>query len=232
MSFQYGSVITGRPLVLSASTAATAYLYFGFALLLTALGVYFGTIYAPVIFSTGMNLFLVIASLAIVFSAGYWAEHAPLNVILGIAFPVISGLTIAPLISGIMLGYENGPAILFNALVATACMGASAAVFVRVSGRDLRGMGGVLVMGLFGLIGFSLLQMFVPALRTGMFEMVISCFGIVLFAAFTAYDIQRIEQQGRLGANPFLLALSLYLDIFNLFLYILRLMMALSGERR
>ncbi len=37
---------------------------------------------------------------------------------------------------------------------------------------------------------------------------------------------------GSLGANPFLLALSLYLDIFNLFLSVLRFMSVLSGERR
>ena len=43
---------------------------------------------------------------------------------------------------------------------------------------------------------------------------------------------QRIESQGRMGANPFMLALSLYLDIFNLFLFILRFMTALSGNRR
>jgi FtsH-binding integral membrane protein len=54
----------------------------------------------------------------------------------------------------------------------------------------------------------------------------------VIFALFTAVDIQRVKMLGRYGANPFLLALSLYLDIFNLFLYILRFMLALSGDRR
>ena len=87
-------------------------------------------------------------------------------------------------------------------------------------------------MGLIGLIVIALLQLFVPSLRTGGMEIVISGIGVVLFAAFTAYDVQRVQALGRLGANPFLLALSLYLDIFNLFLYVLRFMLALSGDRR
>ena len=42
-----------------------------------------------------------------------------------------------------------------------------------------------------------------------------------------AYDIQRIQHLSRLGASPFLMALSLYLDIYNLFLYVLRFMLAI-----
>jgi FtsH-binding integral membrane protein len=78
----------------------------------------------------------------------------------------------------------------------------------------------------------ALLQVFVPAFRTTQMELMISGAGVVIFGLFTAYDMQRIAQMGKMGANPFMLALSLYLDIFNLFLYILRFMLVLYGDRR
>jgi len=82
-------------------------------------------------------------------------------------------------------------------------------------------MANVLLLGILGLLFVGLLQAFFPGLRGGTVEIVVSAAGVVLFALFTAFDLQRIAAMGRAGANPFLLALSLYLDIFNLFLYVL-----------
>jgi len=132
----------------------------------------------------------------------------------------------------ILAGYANGAAILINALVATACMTGAAAVLARLSGWDLSGIGKGLLFAVLGLIAMSILQIFVPAMRTGMTELLLSGAGVVIFGLFAAFDLQRISRIGRMGMSPFLLALSLYLDIFNLFLYILRFMVALSGNRR
>ena len=87
-------------------------------------------------------------------------------------------------------------------------------------------------MGLIGLLVLSVLQIFVPAFRTTGFELMLSGGGVVIFAIFTAIDLQRVAEQSRSGANPFLMALSLYLDIFNLFLFILRFMLVIAGDRR
>jgi FtsH-binding integral membrane protein len=89
-----------------------------------------------------------------------------------------------------------------------------------------------LFLALLGLIALGLLQVFIPSMRGGSTELLISGGGVIVFALFTAYDIQRVQTLARAGQNPFLLALSLYLDLFNLFLYVLRFMTALSGERR
>jgi hypothetical protein len=111
-------------------------------------------------------------------------------------------------------------------------MALAAGALARLSGWDLGFLGRGLLFALFGLIGFSLLQLFVPGLRTTGFDLMLSGAGIVIFALFTAYDLQRVQEMGKLGASPFLMALRLYLDIFNLFLYVLRFMTALSGDRR
>ena len=93
-------------------------------------------------------------------------------------------------------------------------------------------LSGILFLAVIGLLVMGVLQIFLPLLRTGVFELAVSGGGILVFALFLAVDLQRVAAQSRVGANPILLALSLYLDIFNLFLFILRFMVAISGERR
>lgn len=206
---------------------------FALAMGLTVLGVSIGTLYAEQFFRSGMHLVLLVAELGIVFTARLWMEKSPLNVLLFGLFPLLSGITITPYLWYVTGGLTNGTTILLNALVATVFMTAAAAVFARTTSLPLASISRFLLFGVIGLIGFGLLQIFVPALRQSVgFEMALSGAGVVIFAAFTAFDLQRVQQMGRAGANPFLLALSLYLDIFNLFLYILRFMTALSGNRR
>ncbi|MDD5102951.1 MAG: Bax inhibitor-1/YccA family protein [Candidatus Peribacteraceae bacterium] len=224
--------IRSRPVVLDSSSEAKVYGLFALALALTVVGVVLGLMYARILIGSGVQIFFLIGELILIFTSRMWMRSSPLNIILFAAFPLLSGITVTPYILYVLAGYVNGATILLNASAATVFMAAGSAVFALTTKADLSGMGRVLFMGLIGLIVIALLQLFVPSLRTGGAEVLISGVGVVLFAAFTAYDVQRVQMMGRLGANPFLLALSLYLDIFNLFLYILRFMLALSGNRR
>jgi FtsH-binding integral membrane protein len=221
-----------QPLVISQSTEAQVYALFALAMLLTLVGTFLGMQYADVFFTTGFIFVLVIAELAIVFTSRLWMDISPLNVLLFGVFPLLSGITVTPFILSVIEQYVNGGSILLNALASTAFMAAAGAVFARTTQWNLAGLWKVLIIGVVGLIVMGLLQIFFPALQTGAMELFISGAGVIIFALFTVYDLQRIQTQSRLGANPFLLALSLYLDIFNLFLYIVRFMLAISGNRR
>lgn len=225
-------LVHSRPVVLSASTEAQVYGLFALAMGLTVLGVYGGMQLLTLLFGSGLVWLLVIAEFGIILTSGLWMERSPLNYILFGIFPVLSGLTITPFIVHVLTGYANGGAILTNALLSTMFMGLAACVFARTTTWNLGVMGRGLFFALLGLIAFALLQIFVPALRTTTMELMFSGAGVVVFGLFTAYDLQRIQFLGQQGMNPFLLALSLYLDIFNLFLYVLRFMIALSGDRR
>jgi FtsH-binding integral membrane protein len=93
-------------------------------------------------------------------------------------------------------------------------------------------MGSFLVMGLFGLILASLVNMIWPS---GALSFAISVIGVGVFAGLTAYDTQRIKEMydsmdddGTMGRKAIMGALSLYLDFINLFLMLLRLV----GDRR
>ena len=95
--------------------------------------------------------------------------------------------------------------------------------------RDLTGMGSFLIMGLFGIIIASLVNIF---LVSSMMQWIISVVGVLVFAGLTAYDTQRLKNEYVYGAmdgevmerSAIMGALSLYLDFLNLFTMLLQLM--------
>ena len=225
--------ISSRPyaVALSASTQSQAYALLAFAMGLTLVGVAIGTQFAGLLLSSGIHLLFAIAELGIIFTAQMWAKHSPLNYLLFGLFPLLSGLSLTPYLLLIATGYVNGAEILWNAVGATVCLSLAAVVLSRLA-PNLSVWANALFYALIGLLVVSLFQIFIPALRTQGAELFISGGATVLFGLFLAFDIQRLQRGAALGMSPFLLALSLYLDIYNLFLSVLRFMTALSGERR
>lgn len=95
--------------------------------------------------------------------------------------------------------------------------------------RDLGPMGAFMVMGLFGLIIATIVNLFIGS---SSMDFAISLLGVAIFAGLTAWDTQKIktdylsgvrggDAEGRLAVMG---ALTLYLDFVNLMLYILKLM--------
>ena len=93
-------------------------------------------------------------------------------------------------------------------------------------------MGSFLVMGLFGLIIASLINMFVGS---GIVSFAISLLGVLIFAGLTAWDTQRLKEEydvvagsGEMAAKASVMgALTLYLNFVNMFQFIL----SLTGQR-
>ncbi len=226
------SGVTSRPLTLGKSVEAEVYMLFAVALGLTSTGIFVGIQYSTALLGSGIQVVFLIAELILIFTSRLWVDKTPLNYLLFGLFPVLSGITITPYVLSILAGYANGGVILMNAFLATVCMAGASAVFAKVTHWNLGFLGRALFFGLLGLIALGILQIFVPAFASTQMELLISGGGVLFFAVFTAYDIQRIAQLSRTGASPFLLALSLYLDIFNMFLYVLRFMLAIYGNRR
>jgi FtsH-binding integral membrane protein len=202
------------------------------AMALTLVGVFGGLqLFQTATVSSGLFFACAIAELAIIFTSGWWSNRSPLNMILFGLFPLLSGVTLTPLLLSVLTGYANGPIILINALASTALMTAAAAVLARM-GFNLMSLVPALFLGVIGLLIMGLLQIFLPSLRSGPVELAVSGAGVFIFSLFIAVDVQRISQAGRMGGmSPFQLALSLYLDIYNLFVFVLRLMLAISGRR-
>jgi modulator of FtsH protease len=161
------------------------------------------------------------AELLIILTSRLWSQRSPLNKIMFALFAFITGMTVAPLIAVVAASY-GGVMIIMKALLATILTFTAAAIFGWTTHFNLSGMRGFLVIGLIGLIITGVLGFFFPWGNT--MELVYSGGGVLLFTGFIMYDFQRLK---KFPENMYIeAALSLYLDIFNLFLFMLRLMLA------
>ena len=98
--------------------------------------------------------------------------------------------------------------------------------------KDLTKLGSFLMMGLFGIIIASVVNIF---MKSTMMYYVISIIGVLVFVGLTAYDTQKIknmylatDDSETSGKKAVMGALTLYLDFINLFIMLLR----LFGQRR
>jgi FtsH-binding integral membrane protein len=144
-----------------------------------------------------------------------------------ILYSALNGLTL----SAVFLAYTS--ASIVSTLVVTAGTFGAMSVYGLVTKRSLDGLGSFAFMGLIGVILASVVNIF---LRNDMLGFVLSCAGVIVFVALTAYDTRKLKmmalavdgasEEGRRGAISG--ALALYLDFINLFLMLLN----LFGRRR
>ena len=87
-------------------------------------------------------------------------------------------------------------------------------------------MGKFLFIGVILLVVASLANIFfaIPALA-----LTISAIAVLIFSAYILYDISQIIHGGE--TNYVMATMSLYLNIYNIFVNLLSLLMALTGEK-
>lgn len=201
--------------------------FFALAVLISAAGTYFSANYLFQYFAaTPALMYIVFAvELILVFTSRMWSTRHPLNRIMFVAFAFVSGVTLGPLMA-VLTASAAGMALLTKALLITGLMFSAAALFGWATKMDLSGMRGFLMFALIGMIVMSIVGIFIPWSNTT--EIFFSGAGVLLFSGFIIYDINKLHtypEDRYIDA-----ALSLYLDIFNLFIYILRLLGALDRK--
>ncbi len=127
-------------------------------------------------------------------------------------------------LSSIFLVY-TGQSIVQTFFVTAASFGALS-LYGYTTKKDLSAMGSFLIMGLFGLIIASLVNIF---LQSSAMAFAISAIGVLIFAGLTAYDTQKIKEMyydaddvAVAGRKAIMGALTLYLDFINLFMFLLQ----------
>ena len=151
-------------------------------------------------------------------------KHSAAGVPVLLAFTFFMGLMLSRMI-GTILGFSNGSELIMTAFAGTAGVFLVMASVASVIKRDLSGMGKWLFVGAMVLFVGILVNMFVGS-TVGM--MVISVAGIGIFSAFMLYDLKRIMDGGE--TNYISATLALYLDLFNVFQFMLSLL-GLGGDR-
>ena len=186
-------------------------------LMLTALG--------KALFVSPLKWVVIFAPLALVFLLSFGIERMR-PAVAQIVFWIYAALVGISLASIFMVFTHTSIVRVF--FITAASFGALS-LWGYTTQRDLTGMGSFLLMGLFGIILASIVNIF---MASSMLQFVISVVGVLVFAGLTAWDTQRLKTEYLYGAmdgetaerSSILGALSLYLNFINLFTLLLQLL--------
>jgi FtsH-binding integral membrane protein len=171
---------------------------------------------------------VALAPLALVFLLSFRIEKMSIGAAQA-AFWAYAGL-VGLSLSGLFFVYTGTSIARTFFVTAATFLGMS--LYGYTTRTDLARTGSFLLMGLFGIIVASLVNVF---LDSSALQLAISVVGVIVFVGLTAYDTQRIKEiylnsdvPAIAGKKAIMGALALYLDFLNLFI----LLMQLTGDRR
>ncbi|MCU6499375.1 Bax inhibitor-1/YccA family protein [Rugamonas sp. A1-17] len=153
-------------------------------------------------------------------------KDSGVGVALLLGFTFFMGLMLTPILSFTLRAYTNGAFLIMTAFGGTATVFAVLATVATVSKRDFSGMGTWLFAGVIVLLLASLANIFlhIPAM-----SLVISVIAVAIFSAYILYDVQQIINGGE--TNYIRATLNIYLDVYNIFVNLLRLLGIFGGNR-
>lgn len=223
--------VLGRESTLAATqnkVLRNTYALLGLTMIPTIIGAFFGL---------QMN-FSFMAQHPFIFAIGFIAvmfgmfqlisanQNKALGVWLLLAMTFVFGLLLGPILQ-VALHLRNGGEIVGLAAAGTGVTFLSLAAIGSSPARDFSGLGKFLFVGLILVVIASLANMFFhfdPA------HLVISGVSVLIFSGYILYDVNQIVRGGQ--TNYVMATLSLYLDVYNLFVNLLHILMSLMGGDR
>ncbi|MBL8394734.1 MAG: Bax inhibitor-1/YccA family protein [Candidatus Accumulibacter sp.] len=179
-------------------------------------------------FMAGSPLMSFLLFLGIAFGFMWGIErtkNSGMGVVLLLAFTFFMGLMLSRILQ-VALGFSNGGSLIAMAAGGTGVIFFSLAGVASVTKKDFSFMGKFLFIGMIVVLLAALGNIFfqIPAL-----SLTISAVAVMIFSAYILYDISRIVTGGE--DNYISATLAVYLDIYNVFVSLLNLLMAFSGDR-
>jgi len=159
---------------------------------------------------------------------GPFAIHALRNSVWGLvltfAFTGLLGFFLGPILS-MYLGLPNGPQIVGNAFAATAVAFVALSGYALATKKDFSFLGGFLVVGLIVALLAIVANIFlaIPAL-----SLAISAAVVLLLSAAILFDTSRMIHDPE--ANYIVMTVSLYANLYVMFLHLLNLFHAFMGD--
>ena len=170
----------------------------------------------------------LVGGIACLIALGFVKDSTPLNLVLLYAFAVLEGMILGQVLETYLRAGLSR--IVLDAAAVTTGVSLVAGAYGYTTKRDLTALGSVLFIGLLAVIGASLLGLFLhmPALYTA-----VAAAAALVFTGFLVFDLNRIAKAGQVDTgDAVLLAVSVYVDILNLFLALLSLLSAVRGHDR
>jgi modulator of FtsH protease len=180
-----------------------------------AVGAYVGVPIAGAIQAWFFPLFLL--EIGLLIGLQFVKNKPGINLAVMFGFVFMTGLMLAPLLAR-TLGMSGGGTIIGNAFAMTSIVFGAMSFYAIKTTRDFTSYGKPLMIALFVIIGFSVINIF---LGNPMLHVMISGAVVLLFSILVIYDTQNIMQ----GAyeTPIDGAIALYLDFLNIFTSLLQL---------
>jgi FtsH-binding integral membrane protein len=203
------------------------YMMLGLTMIPTVFGAFIGTsinfsfmaqhpiMYSLLMFGVMMGLLFAVTAL----------RNSVWGIVALLGFTLVMGVFLGPILQ-VALHFRNGAQLVGLAAGGTGIIFLSLATIATTTKKDFSFMGKFLFIGLILLIVASFANLFfaIPAL-----SLTISAIAVMIFSAYILFDVSRIVHGGE--TNYVMATLSLYMDIYNLFINLLNLLMAFSGER-
>jgi modulator of FtsH protease len=145
---------------------------------------------------------------------------------LGVVFAItgLFGFALGPLLN-MYLALSNGSQLIGMAMGGTGVIFLSLSGYALTTRKNFSFMGGFLMTGMIAILIAALANIFlaIPAL-----QLAISALVIMLMSGFILYDTSRMIHEPH--GNYLMMTVSLYLNIFNIFVSLLQLLGAFSGD--
>ena len=178
----------------------------------TALGAYVGRN-----LSGGTGIAFFIGAFACIFGLNAASRRGHEQLAIGLLFGL--GLLIGMAVGPVLAVYAKAdPAALWQSAGATAAFVGALGAVGYATRRDLSSWARMLFWALLALIVFGIVGIFV-AIPGG--NVIYAVAGLAIFGAFTIFDFNRLRRTNASNAVP--IAAGIFLDIFNVFLFMLRL---------
>ncbi len=188
------------------------------------------TILLPPVVAFGLQHYFIMLILFVgaFFGASALRRVPGVNLVALFGYTFIAGLFIAPSIFIAQLLASQGASLdaspVRDAFLLTGAAFTGLTAYVFISRKDFSFLGASLSMGLWVVIGASVLGFFV---HSAALSLAVASVGVLLFCGYILYDTSRLLRSGERDAIS--AALRLFLDVMNLFLFLLRI---LSSARR
>lgn len=155
------------------------------------------------------------------------AREFPKNLVLTFLFTFVAGIYIAPFLR---MAEANAPGSVGEAALLTFTAFGVLSLYAVFSRRDFSAWGSFFVIGLVVLFVAMLINAFVGSAAGGLW---ISAIGVLIFSGLLVFDTWRIVRSGTYGQDDYVFAaVSIYLDLLNMFLFILSLVSGGGNRRR
>ncbi len=200
------------------------YFLLGLTLLFSAITCFLTlTGWLPLIMNGFLGIILLFGSLWL--AQAY--SHSKTGLIFTFIFTGLMGNYVAPILAYYLSNFTNGFGLVLGALFGTAGIFFSLSLYVWISKKNFTYLYGMLWVGLLAAFAISCLSLF---LGLNFMQGVISTIMVIVASGFILADTSLAIHRGI--HNPILLAVNLYVDIWNLFLHLLRILSIFAGKEK